>query len=48
MKMGLSGKDIYLQIWNRSNKNSLDDYQYLLATKDYKIIKNEIEKKLKK
>jgi hypothetical protein len=29
-------------------KNTIEDYQYLLATKDYKTIKVEIEKKLKK
>jgi len=29
-------------------KCTIEDYQYLLATKDYKIIKAEIEKKLKK
>jgi hypothetical protein len=46
--MGLKEKEIYLQIWNRSSRSSLDDYQYLHATKDSKAIKGEIEKKLKK
>ena len=41
LKMGLSFKEIYLQIWNRSKKSTLEDYQYLLATKDYKLIKND-------
>ena len=47
-KMGLSEKDLYLEIWNRSNKNSIEDYQFILATRNYKTIHSEIEKKLKK
>lgn len=39
LKMGLSEKEIYLEIWNRSNRSSLEDYQYILATRDYKTIK---------
>ncbi len=37
--MGLTEEEIYLQLWNHSGKTTLEDYQYILATKDYKIIK---------
>ena len=47
-KMGLNEKELYLELWNRSNKNSIEDYQFILATRNYKTIHMEIEKKLKK
>jgi hypothetical protein len=47
-KIGLEEKDIYLEIWNRTAKSSVEDYKFLLATKDFKTIYNQIEKKLKK
>ncbi len=47
-KIGLEEKDIYLEIWNRTSKSSVEDYKFLLAAKDYKTIYNQIEKKLKK
>ena len=47
-KMGLTEKEIYLEIWSRSSRSTIEDYQYILATRDYKLIKLEIEKKLKK
>jgi len=46
--MGLSRKEIYLRLWNNSEKNSVEDFKILLDTFDYEIIKLEIEKKLKK
>jgi hypothetical protein len=47
-KMGLNEKELYLELWNRSSKNSIEDYQFILATRNYKKIHMEIEKKLKK
>lgn len=47
-KMGLERKEIYLRLWNNSNKNDVEDYKLLLDTLDYDTIKAEIEKKLKK
>jgi hypothetical protein len=47
-KMGLKRKDIYLRLWNNSNKTSVEDFKLLLDTLDYDTIKAEIEKKLKK
>jgi hypothetical protein len=47
-KMGLERKDIYLRLWNNSQKTEVEDYKILLDTLDYDTIKAEIEKKLKK
>jgi hypothetical protein len=41
-KMGLQRKEIYLRLWNNSNKIKPEDYQYLLDTLDYDTIKLEI------
>jgi len=38
-KMGLKRKDIYLGLWNNSNKSSVDDFNLLLDTLDYDTIK---------
>ncbi len=46
--MGLKVKDIYLDLWNRTAKSSVQDFCFLLDTLDYEIISKEIEKKLKK
>lgn len=47
-KIGLSRKQVYLELWNKSNKKQISDYKFLLDTMDYETIKDEIEKKLKK
>jgi hypothetical protein len=47
-KIGLSDQQIYLEIWRRSTRSTVKDFQYILATRDYKTIKGEIEAKLKK
>lgn len=47
-KMGFTTKDIYLRLWNNSSKNNIEDYKFLMDTKDYATIKSEIDKKLKK
>lgn len=47
-KIGLSRKQIYLQLWNKSAKKDITDYKFLLDTMDYDTVKAEIEKKLKK
>lgn len=47
-KMGLNDQQIYLEIWRRSTRSTVKDFQYILATRDYKTIKGEIEAKLKK
>ena len=46
--MGLSNKEIFLELWNKTSRSKPEDYRLLLATKDYKTIKKEIERKLKK
>jgi hypothetical protein len=46
--MGLTKKQIYLRLWNRSSKSDVADYQFLLDTMDYNTIRSEIEGKLKK
>ena len=47
-KMGMTDKEIYIEIWNRSNQCSGSDYKVLIATKDYQTIKDEVMKKLRK
>ena len=47
-KIGLKDEEIYLEIWKRSNKESINDYQFLLSTRSYKLIKGEIESKMRK
>lgn len=41
-KMGLNRKDIYLRLWNNSEKKSVDDFKFLLDTLDYGVIKEQI------
>jgi hypothetical protein len=41
-KMGMKRKDIYLRLWNNSNKTSVEDFKLLLDTLDYDSIKAEI------
>lgn len=38
-KIGLSRKQVYLQLWNRSNKRSVGDFKFLLDTFDYETIR---------
>ncbi len=38
-KMGLQRKDIYLRLWNNSQKTEVEDYKILLDTLDYDTIK---------
>jgi len=33
-------REIYLEIWRKSGKSSVTDYQLLLSTRHYKTIKN--------
>lgn len=40
--MGLKVKDIYLELWNRTKKNTVKDFCFLLDTLDYDIISKEI------
>jgi hypothetical protein len=46
--MGLLQKDVYLKISNKSEKSTVEDFKLLLDTLSYPIIREEIEKKLKK
>lgn len=46
--MGLTVKEIYLELWNKSEKTTDEDYWLLLSTKNYETIQNEISRKLKK
>ena len=41
-KMGMTDKEIYIEIWNRSNQCSGSYYKVLIATKDYQTIKDEV------
>jgi hypothetical protein len=36
--MGLQVRDIYLDLWNRTKKQSVQDFCFLLDTLDYDII----------
>lgn len=47
-KIGLNRKEVFLELWNKSGKSTVDDFKFLLDTLDYETIKHEIEKKLKK
>ncbi len=47
-KMGLSEKQICLNLWEKTKKEDPEEIKFLLDTKDYETISKEIEKKLKK
>jgi hypothetical protein len=47
-KIGLTRTEIYLELWNKTNKHEIEEFQFLLGTLDYETIKKEIEKKMKK
>ena len=38
-KMGLSHREIYPEIWNKSSKSIVDGYNFLLATNHYKTVR---------
>lgn len=44
----MNAKEIYMELWNRSDRNSDADFELLLQTRDYDSIQSEIVKKLKK
>ena len=44
----MNTKEIYMELWNRSEKKSDADFMLLLQTQDYESIQGEIVKKLKK
>jgi len=46
--MGLPQKDVYLKMWNKSEKSTVEDFKLLLDTLSYPTIREEIDKKLKK
>ena len=46
--MGMNAKEIYIELWNRSDRNSDADFELLINTRDYDAIQTEIVKKLKK
>jgi hypothetical protein len=41
-KIGLTRKQVYLELWMRSAKSTISDYKFLLDTMDYETIKQEI------
>lgn len=47
-KMGLSKRDAFLELWMRSSKSSIIDFQILLSTRDFPTIEGQIEHKLKR
>ena len=47
-KMGLTIREIYLELWNRSSQEKPNDYSLLICTKDYTTIKDEVMRKLRK
>lgn len=38
-KIGLNRRQVYLELWNKSNKKEIQDYKFLLDTMDYETIK---------
>jgi hypothetical protein len=38
-KMGLSTREAYLKLWNRSLKQTVGDFKFLLSTDHYETIK---------
>ena len=46
-KMGLSSKEIFLELWNRSLKREID-FGLLISTHDYESIRQEVVKLLRK
>lgn len=38
-KIGLPRIQIFLQLWNKSNKKTVEDFKFLLDTYDYETIK---------
>lgn len=38
-KIGLTKKQVYLELWNKSNKKDIQDFKFLLDTMDYVTIK---------
>lgn len=46
-KMGLSNKEIFTELWNRSMKSEAD-FGLLISTRDYNSIREEVIKLLKK
>lgn len=47
-KMGLTKKEIFLELWNQSPKKSRADFDILLETEDYHTIIAQIKNTLKK
>jgi hypothetical protein len=41
-KMGLGVREIYLDLWNRTKKRTVQDFCFLLDTLDYETISKEI------
>lgn len=41
-KLGMSNKDVYYELWKRSNKTSKVDYHILISTEDFGTIEKEI------
>lgn len=46
-KMGVSEKDMFFELWNRSDKKE-EDFHFLLRTKDHGLIHEELKKILRK
>jgi hypothetical protein len=44
----MTNQEAFFELWKRSNKQSVIDYQILIGTKDFDTIEQEVEKKLKK
>lgn len=40
--------EAFLEMWKRCSKSSKKDYEMLIATEDFSVIQEEIERKLKK
>jgi hypothetical protein len=39
-KIGLNRKEVFLELWNKSGKSTVDDFKFLLDTLDYETIKH--------
>jgi len=43
----MNTKEVYYELWKRSEKSNKIDFQILIATEDYPTIEREVERKLK-
>ncbi len=47
-KMGMTKCEVYLELWNQSTRNTMEDFKILMKTEDYKTIITQVKNTLKK